>query len=198
MLGNLKGLLVTLGVIRRKHVTAQYPDPKKRLSIDERFMGFPALLWDYSNDEHFCTGCMVCVRACPTQCMSGEMIDNPRHADGTSRRRKIVDWFEINLNRCIVCAICVDVCNFDAIEMSHEHELSKYERNGARADLGQLLEMGKKFQADTGWKPTQPEKNTGSPEAVEKMKEAARAESEAKKPEPVAVGKTEARKEESE
>ncbi|GIS64168.1 MAG: hypothetical protein CM1200mP3_04160 [Chloroflexota bacterium] len=26
----------------------------------------------------------------------------------------------------------VDVCNFDAIEMSHEHELSKYERNGNR------------------------------------------------------------------
>lgn len=183
MLGNLKGLLVTLGVVRRKHVTAQYPDPSKRLPVDERFMGFPALLWDYSNDEQFCTGCMVCIRACPTQCMSAEMKDNSRHPEGTSRRRKIADWFEINLNRCIVCGICVDVCNLDAIEMSHEHELSGYVRNGARVNMQGLLEMGRKYQADTDWEPKNPEKNLGSVEQVEKLKQA-KIESETKQPEP--------------
>ena len=91
------------------------------------------------------------------------MADNPKHAEGTSRRRKIISEFEINLGRCILCGICVDVCNFDAIEMSHEHELSKYERNGNRADLPKLLEMGQEFQTKTGWKPTQPEKNSGVP-----------------------------------
>ena len=50
----------------------------------------------------------------------------------------------------------MDVCNFDAIEMSHEHELSKYQRNGNRVDLDMLLDMGKKYQADTGWRPTNP------------------------------------------
>ena len=163
MLGNLKGLLLTLKVMRREPVTAQYPDPAKRLPIDKRFMGFPALLWDTSNDEPFCTGCMVCIRACPTQCMSAEMKDNLKFADGTSRRRKIIEKFEINLNRCIVCGICVDVCNFDAIEMSHEHELSKFERNGARVDLPQLLVMGREYQAETAWQPKQPEKNLGKP-----------------------------------
>ncbi|MBM3944212.1 MAG: 4Fe-4S dicluster domain-containing protein [SAR202 cluster bacterium] len=190
MLGNLKGLLVTLGVVRRKHVTAQYPDPKKRLQVDKRFMGFPALLWDYSNDEPFCTGCMVCVRACPTQCMSAQMQDNLRHADGTSRRRKIIETFEINLNRCIVCAICVDVCNFDAIEMSHEHEMSRFERNGARSNLQQLLNMGKKFQSETGWEPIQPEKNLGSAEAVAKLKAAGGQASEEKAPEPAGAKKS--------
>ncbi len=126
-------------------------------------MGFPALLWDYTAGEPYCTGCMVCVRECPTQCMSATMKDNPQHAEGKSKRRKIIDEFEINLNRCILCGICVDVCNFDAIEMSHEHEQSRYMRDGSRADLSELLEMGKVYQRDTGWQPTQA-KNIGRPD----------------------------------
>ena len=163
MIGFLEGLVVTLKSALRKPVTAQYPDPGKRLDIDNRFMGFPALLWDGGVGEPYCTGCMVCIRACPTLCMSAEMKDNPLHAEEKSRRRKIIDTFEINLGRCILCGICVDVCNFDAIEMSHEHELSKYERNGNRFDLDQLLDLGKVYQAETGWVPTQPEKNSGVP-----------------------------------
>ena len=160
MAGFLEGLKVTLKTASRKPVTAQYPEPDKRLDIDERYMGFPALLWDYTVDEPYCTGCMVCIRECPTQCMSATMKDNPLHEEGKSKRRKIVDDFEINLARCIVCGICVDVCNFDAIEMSHEHELGKYARNGNRADKDRLLEMGKEFQDKTGWEPTQ-KKNIG-------------------------------------
>ena len=122
MIGNLKGLLVTLKTMLRSPVTAQYPIREKRLEIANKFMGFPALTWDYTVDEPYCTGCMVCIRECPTQCMSATMEDNPLHGEGKSRRRKIVGEFEINLGRCILCGICVDVCNFDAIEMSHEHE----------------------------------------------------------------------------
>ena len=152
MLGNLKGLVVTLTTMLRRPVTAQYP--KEHLPIAPRYMGFPALTWDYKINEPFCTGCMVCIRYCPTLCMSATMKDNPLHAEGDSPRRKIIDKFEINLGRCILCGICVEVCNFDAIEMSHEHELSKYQRNANRVDLIELLEMGKSYQAETGWKPT--------------------------------------------
>ena len=163
MIGFLEGLLVTLKTALRRPVTAQYPDPGKRLEVADRYMGFPALTWDYDVGESYCTGCMVCIRDCPTQCMSATMKDNPLHAEGTSRRRKIVDEFEINLGRCILCGICVDVCNFDAIEMGHEHELSKFQRNGNRVDLPGLLQMGREYQAETGWEPRQPEKNSGVP-----------------------------------
>ena len=163
MIGFLEGLVVTLKTAFRKPVTAQYPDPKKRLAVAKRYMGFPALLWDEDVDEPYCTGCMVCIRDCPTQCMTAEMKDNPKFADDTSRRRKIVDYFEINLGRCILCQICVDVCNFDAIEMSHEHELSKFQRNDNRVDLAQLLNMGKEYREKTGWAPKRPEKNSGIP-----------------------------------
>lgn len=162
MIGTIKGLLVTLKTMLRSPVTAQYPDPIKRVVVANRFMGFPALTWDSSVDEPYCTGCMVCIRECPTQCMSATMMDNPLHAQGKSSRRKIVDDFEINLGRCIICGICVDVCNFDAIEMSHEHEMSKYARDGNRVNRSQLLEMGIKYQTAMGWKPKQ-EKNIGLP-----------------------------------
>lgn len=154
MLGGLKGMVVTListlnGL--RKPVTAQYP--KQHLPIQPRYMGFPALTWDDEVDEPFCTACMVCIRNCPTLCMSATMKDNPLQQEGKSTRKKIVDTFEINLNRCILCGICVEVCNFDAIVMSHEHEMSVYERNGDRVDLLPLLDMGKQFQKDTAWIP---------------------------------------------
>ena len=85
--------------------------------------------------------------------MTSVMKDNPLHEEGKSSRRKIVDSFEINLNRCILCGICVEVCNFDAIVMSHEHEMSTFNRNGGRVDLPALLEVGQKFQKDTAWIP---------------------------------------------
>ncbi len=174
MVGFLEGLKLTLRTARRRPVTAQYPEPEKRQPVQDRFMGFPALTWDYEVGEPYCTGCMVCVRDCPTQCMSAEMMDNPKAAEGTSSRRKIIDQFEINLGRCILCGICVDVCNFDAIEMSHEHELSKYERNGNRADLDRLLELGREYQTEVNWKPTQPEKNSGLPKKRAERPAAAR------------------------
>ena len=154
MLESLKGMMLTLASTvsgLRKPVTRQYP--KQATPVQPRFMGFPALTWDGEVSEPYCTGCMVCIRNCPTQCMSASMMDNPKHAEGESRRRKIVDYFEINLNRCILCGICVEYCNFDAIVMSHEHEMSTYGRNGDRVDLPALLQIGKKHQDATGWIP---------------------------------------------
>jgi NADH-quinone oxidoreductase subunit I/NADH dehydrogenase (ubiquinone) Fe-S protein 8 len=167
LISSLKALGVTLSSFKRKKVTAEYP--KEHLPVDKRYMGFPALLWDSGRDEPFCTGCMVCVRYCPTQCMTAEMHDNPKFASGDSHRRKIIEKFEINLNRCILCGICVEVCNFDAIEMSHEHELAGRGRNDQRVDLPQLLAMGSKYQTETGWKPSKP----NAPSPKEKDKEAA-------------------------
>jgi len=163
MLASVKGMFLTLVSTFRKPVTEQYPNKPRQ--IQPRYMGFPALTWDFEVDEPFCTSCMVCIRNCPTQCMSATMMDNPLQKEGKSPRKKIVETFEINLNRCILCGICVEVCNFDAIVMSHEHELSVYERNGDRVDLVPLLDMGKHYQSETGWIP--PSKRPKPEESVE-------------------------------
>ena len=135
MLGNLKGLATTLREFFKPVVTAQYP--KEHLPIAPRFMGFPALTWDQA------------------------VGDNPLFKEDKSKRRKIVGDFEINLGRCILCGICVDVCNFDAIEMSHEHELSVFERNGNRATKERLLEMGWDYQQKSGWRPAKEAEEAG-------------------------------------
>ena len=186
MLYSVKGLLLTLVSTFKglgNPVTRQYPATGNLLKrteaptpVQDRFMGFPALTWDYQIDEPFCTSCMVCIRQCPTQCMSSTMKDNPLQIEGKSHRKKIVDSFEINLNRCILCGICVEVCNFDAIVMSHEHEMSTYQRNGDRVDLPALLEIGMKHQRETGWIPpselAKAQKETeAEPEAVEAEEE---------------------------
>ena len=170
MLGSIKGMLVTLVSTFngfRNPVTVQYPD--QHLPIQPRYMGFPALTWDEEVKEPYCTGCMVCIRNCPTLCMGATMMDNPLHSEGKSSRRKIVDTFEINLNRCILCGICVEVCNFDAIVMSHEHEMSTYERNGDRVDLIPLLEMGKRFQKEEGWVPPSKRAKSESSQGAEEV-----------------------------
>ena len=157
MIAGIKGLLTTLRWLGKRPVTAHYPE--QHLPVQERYMGFPALLTDDTADEPFCTGCMVCVRECPTQCMTAVMHDNPNVAEGTSHRRKIIETFEINLNRCILCGICVDVCALDAIEMSYEHELASFGRAGARADLEILLTLGRSYMEQSAWTPKNPEKN---------------------------------------
>jgi formate hydrogenlyase subunit 6/NADH:ubiquinone oxidoreductase subunit I len=105
------------------------------------------------------------------------MKDNPLHEQGKSTRRKIVESFEINLNRCILCGICVEVCNFDAIVMSHEHEMSTSNRNGDRLDLPALLEIGYKFQKDTDWIPPTKRVKVSKGGAAEESKASAEAES---------------------
>lgn len=169
MLSGLRGLGVTLRGALRSKVTAEYP--KEHLPVDNRFMGFPALTWDAARDEPYCTGCMVCVRYCPTQCMSAKMQDNEKFSEGVSHRKKIIESFEINLGRCILCGICVDVCNFDAIEMSLEHERSERLRNANRVDLPALLDMGRVYQVEVDWKQSKP--NAASPNEKEAAKAAA-------------------------
>ena len=166
MIGFLKGLGVTLTTFFRTPVTVQYPgkpapggEPSharggEHLPMDERYLGFPALLWDDAVDEPSCTGCLVCMRYCPTDCIQVNMKDNPLFAEGKSGRRKIVDDFQIRMERCILCGICVEVCNFEAIAMTDYHEEAGISRGGLIATKDDLFRMGRDYQRRAGIKVT--------------------------------------------
>jgi formate hydrogenlyase subunit 6/NADH:ubiquinone oxidoreductase subunit I len=137
-------MVITMRTMMRTPVTIQYPDVHRE--IPERNKGFPLILWDFDVDESFCTGCHACERACPVECMTVTMKDNPKFAEGQSKRRKIIDEFWIDYGRCMRCNICVEVCNFEAIAMNNTwagHELSKFDRNDLVLDLDQLLAQHK-------------------------------------------------------
>ncbi len=140
MKGVLKGLATTLSTAMRKPVTVQYPDERHSLPVRQR--SFPVLTWDFEHDEPFCTGCMVCVRNCPVDCMTAVMQDNPKYATGESNRRKIIEKFWIDYGRCMRCNICVEVCNFEAIVMDNTwtgHEHGAFDRRDLHLDLDELL-----------------------------------------------------------
>ncbi len=141
MKGLIKGLGTTLSTALRKPVTIEYPDDKHVLPVRQR--SFPVLTWDFDHDEPFCTGCMVCVRNCPVDCMTAVMGDNPKYASGESNRRKGIQKFWIDYGRCMRCNICVEVCNFEAIVMDNTwsgHEHAAYDRRDLHMDLDDLLE----------------------------------------------------------
>ena len=85
--------------------------------------------------------------------MTVVMRDNPKHAAGESKRRKIIDEFWIDYGRCMRCNICVEVCNFEAIGMNNTwagHELSRFDRSDLVLDLDQLLAQSKAGKVDPG------------------------------------------------
>ncbi|MEE8346988.1 MAG: 4Fe-4S binding protein [Dehalococcoidia bacterium] len=165
MLGVLRAIKTTVTAALRKPATVQYPTVKKELP--HRSRGLPVLLWDFEVDEPFCTGCQVCARYCPVDCMTVTMKANPKFAEGKSKRKKIVDKFYIDYARCMRCNICVEVCNFDAIVMNNTWEgveLSSYDRQNLVLDMDQLLRQSKSRKlhdpfrepmgmAHSGWTP---------------------------------------------
>ncbi|MFH1387135.1 MAG: electron transfer flavoprotein subunit alpha [bacterium] len=102
-----------------------------------------------------CTGCTLCVKACPFAAIS--MIDRPATAPG--KGKKVA---EINLDTCTLCGACVESCKFDAIELKKElggadKDLSHYkgvwvfaeQREGKVQSVAyELLTEGKKLAAE--------------------------------------------------
>ncbi len=78
--------------------------------------------------EDRCTSCMICVRECPTWCISLEshsevLTDAPGHHPGRSRERRhnVLDSFEIDWTLCMYCGICIEECPFDALQWAGAH-----------------------------------------------------------------------------
>ena len=118
--GIFKGLQITLRNMRRGPVTLQYP--LERNVIPDRARWAVAMKLD-EDGNHKCTSCHACVRACPDAVLSLE--------DTTGEdRSKHIDRFTYELGACMMCGLCVAACPFDAIEMSHNYELSVVNPDG--------------------------------------------------------------------
>lgn len=113
--GILKGMWITIRNMFRGPITVQYP--RERVELPERARWAVKMKLD-EEGQHKCTACMACEKACPDFIIK---IDTTTGED----RSKHIDAWNYELGACMMCALCVEACPFDAIEMSHDYELAR-------------------------------------------------------------------------
>ena len=92
--------------------------------------------------EENCTVCMLCARECPDWCVyveSHKETTTPP-GGGRPRTRNVLDRFAIDFSLCLYCGICIEVCPFDALFWSPEHEY-------AEAGLAELVHERERLRA---------------------------------------------------
>lgn len=98
----------------KKPVTVKYPFERLEPPVDLRCK--------LAITANKCIGCMLCVRDCPTNCLTvTKVFDSPNVKE---RRYRI----KYEMERCIFCAQCVEVCPTDAILLSKDFELAQTEK----------------------------------------------------------------------
>ena len=111
--------------------------------------------------EPACTSCMLCVRECPDWCIyldsHKETVEVP---GGRPRQRTVLDRFAIDFALCMYCGICVEVCPFDALFWSPEHEY-------ATDDVTELTHERDQLREWLGSVPPPPELDPAGPVAKE-------------------------------
>lgn len=130
----IKGLSVTLGEMRHKPVTVQYPEAKPFTS--QRWRGIHGLFFTDVKDEELCVSCDLCARVCPAVCIEMEGHIEPD-------RTKKLHRFDIDLGRCIYCGYCEEVCPVDAIRLTTSTDYAVRNRDDFVLHKEDLLAVGR-------------------------------------------------------
>ena len=128
--------------------TEQYPENRKTtLHVAKRHRGRLVMLRD-ENGAVKCTACTLCEKTCPngTIKITSQMVTN----EEGKKKRQLVDY-RYDLGDCMFCQLCVNACNFGAIEFTNDFENSTFDRDAHvlhldkeeyKSSLPNLLEGG--------------------------------------------------------
>ncbi|MBM3705388.1 MAG: NADH-quinone oxidoreductase subunit I [Actinobacteria bacterium] len=109
--GLVQGLKTTLRAFFTKPVTILWPYQK--VPIASQGQGLIRLrMTQLDPPVYKCTGCGICASNCPQRCISVEK-------KGGEKQPEI---YTVNYGLCMFCRICIDVCPFDALQQTQEHE----------------------------------------------------------------------------
>ena len=73
------------------------------------------------NNDHNCTACTLCEKACPNGSISILTTKN-------IASKRVLGQFVYRLSSCTLCNLCIEACPFDAIRMGHGFEMAGYTR----------------------------------------------------------------------
>ena len=106
--------------------TEQYPENRKTtLHVAKRHRGRLVMLRD-ENGAVKCTACTLCEKTCPngTIKITSQMVTT----EEGKKKRQLVDY-QYDLGDCMFCQLCVNACNFGAIEFTNDFENSTFSRD---------------------------------------------------------------------
>ena len=120
----LTGMRVTFRQLLRPSVTIQYPTVK-----EARAPGYRGQLHNIIDD---CTGCNMCVKACPVDCIVlSNVRAKPEQIRKTTRGTKRVllpVTYDIDMAKCMYCEFCVRACPEDCLTMGDTTDYSGSDR----------------------------------------------------------------------
>jgi NADH-quinone oxidoreductase subunit I len=153
IVGGVKSLLTGMSITgkyffvnfftRKEVITQEYPDNLETLKMYDRFRGEVIMFHD-ENNEHLCTGCSACERACPNGTI--EIIWKKELNPETGRSKRAIDKHIYHLGMCTMCGLCIEACPTNAIGWGQDFHHTTYDR----ADLTKILNKpGSKLKSGT-------------------------------------------------
>lgn len=127
-----EGMSITLASMFHRAQTVQYPevDPRTVESQRENYKGnFRGMSENYRGildvDMDICTACLICMRACPIDCIIITNVKcDKRTFKGKSGKKAIqtraATRFDIDIGKCMFCGLCTLPCPTGAIFHTHE------------------------------------------------------------------------------
>jgi NADH-quinone oxidoreductase subunit I len=116
----LTGLRITFGQATKPSLTVQYPH--ETLKMPDRFRGHIKLVLDPVTGRSRCTACNLCVRACPSECITVEGIKRE------GEKKKSVSEYFLDFTTCSLCGSCIEACPSDAITFSKQYNVVSLKR----------------------------------------------------------------------
>src|SRR5574341_2548573 len=111
------GMSIPASYLLRRPITVQYPDRTPRPlpeMLPPRYRGFLEV------DLSICTGCQVCERTCPINCIQITLEKDPANP-----KLRAIAQFDIDEAKCMFCGLCVEPCPTGAIMHTREFEGSQ-------------------------------------------------------------------------
>lgn len=152
----LTGMRITMGEAVKPPITVQYP--RETLKMPERFRGHVKLLLDDETGRSRCTACGLCVRACPSNCITVEGVKRE------GEKKKSVTEYHLDFTTCSLCGSCVEACPSDAIAYSKDYNKVALDRaDFENMDLVKNLQKEAEVWAQTHPQATPPADSAAAP-----------------------------------